>query len=145
MKHILVIDDEEPVRTLLRNYLESEGYSVCMARDGKQALQLFAKYHADLIITDVFMPEKDGLEVLAALRQNGATLPVIAISGGGRMQMDDVLRIARSLGATRVLDKPIALELLLETVQELLPPSPPEIKPSFPGRTLPSSPFDRRG
>ena len=145
MKHILVIDDEEPVRTLLRNYLESEGYSVCMARDGKQALQLFAKYHADLIITDVFMPEKDGLEVLAALRQNGATLPVIAISGGGRMRMDDVLRIAQSLGATRVLDKPIALDLLLETVQELLPPSPPEIKPSFPGRTRPSSPFDRRG
>lgn len=144
MNHILVIDDEDAVRTLLRNYLESEGYSVCMARDGKQALQLFDQYPADLIITDVFMPEQDGLEVLAALRRKRSAIPVIVISGGGRMYVHDVLHIAKTLGATRVLDKPIALELLLTTVQELLPPAPPQGEPSFPGRIPPAAPLNRR-
>lgn len=144
MNHILVIDDEDNVRTLLRNFLESEGYSVCMARDGQQALRLFDQYHADLIITDVFMPEKDGLEVLAGLRRKRADIPVIVISGGGRMYVHDVLHIAKTLGATRVLDKPIELELLLTTVQELLPPAPPHTEPSFPGRTPPIVPLNRR-
>lgn len=120
MKHILVIDDEEPIRTLLRNVLEAEGYSVCMAQNGQQALRLFDKYHADLIITDVFMPEWDGLEVIAKMRLRRPELPVIAISGGGRMDKRDVLHIAQALGAACVMPKPIELDDLIAAIRGLL-------------------------
>ncbi len=121
MQHILVIDDEPALRTLLRNYLESEGYSVCMAQDGQQALRLFEEYRADLIITDIFMPEQDGLEVIATMRQRRPGLPIIAISGGGRMDKRDVLHIAKSLGAKCVMPKPLELEDLLAAIRQYLP------------------------
>lgn len=110
---------------MLRNYLESEGYSVCLAQDGQQALRLFDKYHADLIITDIFMPEQDGLEVITTMRLRRPNLPIIAISGGGRMDKRDVLHIAKSLGAKYVMPKPVELEQILATIRQLLPPPPP--------------------
>jgi len=125
MQHILVIDDEPALRTLLRNYLESEGYSVCIAQDGQQALRLFEEYHADLIITDIFMPEQDGLEVITTMRQRRPGLPIIAISGGGRMDKRDVLHIAKSLGAQCVMPKPLELADLLAAIRQYLPKQQP--------------------
>lgn len=96
MQHILVIDDEPAIRTLLRNYLQEEGYAICLAQDGRHALRLCVDYQADLIITDVFMPDQDGLEVIMTMRQRRPGLPIIAMSGGGRMDKRDVLHIAKS-------------------------------------------------
>ena len=128
MYHILVIDDENLIRTLLRGYLESKGFSVGVAQNGKQALELFEKQTADLIITDVFMPEKDGLEVVMALRKKRPDIPIVVVSGGSSKGFRDMLHIAKTLGAARVLEKPFKLEELLATVQALLPPVSPPAK-----------------
>ncbi len=119
--HILIIDDEELIRRMLRDFLEGYGYSVCIAGDGKQALRLFEHYHADLIITDILMPEKDGLEVLTAVRQRWPHIPVIAITGGSvHLTPHALCHTAHVLGATRVFSKPVDLQELLLTVQQLL-------------------------
>jgi len=132
MQHILVIDDEPAIRTLLRNYLQEEGYAICLAQDGRHALRLCVDYQADLIITDVFMPDQDGLEVIMTMRQRRPGLPIIAMSGGGRMDKRDVLHIAKSMGAARVMTKPLDLDALLATIHEVLPPTPHAATPSLP-------------
>ena len=128
MHHIIVIDDEDMICTLLRNYLEDRGYRVSVAHDGRQALDLFEQRQADLIITDIFMPEKDGLEVISALRKKRPEIPIIAMSGGNPTNKQDVLHIAKSLGAARIMDKPIELRELLATIHALLPPVSPPVQ-----------------
>jgi CheY-like chemotaxis protein len=139
MQQILVIDDEPALRALLRNFLEDEGYRVCLAHDGQQALSLFEQAQVDLIITDIFMPERDGLEVISTMRQRRPGLPIIAISGGGRMDKRDVLHIAKSLGASCVMPKPLELEDLRDAIRELLlqrQPQPP-VQSHIAGRPTP--------
>ena len=118
---------------MLRHFLEGNGYSVCMAADGQQALRLMEKYHADLIITDILMPEKDGLEVVTAVRQKWPKVPVVAISGGGaHLHPTQIRQMAKALGATRFFDKPVELNELLAVVRELLPPGPRPASAAFP-------------
>jgi CheY-like chemotaxis protein len=83
MARILLIDDDEPVRTTLRLTLEHFGHTVIEARDGTEGLALFQHANADLVITDIVMPEKDGLEVLRELRRMHPSVKIIAISGPG--------------------------------------------------------------
>ncbi|MEI8206434.1 MAG: response regulator, partial [Kiritimatiellales bacterium] len=118
--HILVMDDETPVRSLFGQFLESAGYSVALASDGREGLRLMKQQKPDLIITDIMMPEMDGLELLMNIRKQHLDVPVIAISGGMKAQPANFLPQAKKFGAHRVFIKPVELSALLQAVQELL-------------------------
>jgi CheY-like chemotaxis protein len=120
MNRILVVDDEEGVRQWLDKVLEQAGYAVVTAADGAEALRLCREQPADLVIIDLFMPEKEGLETIKELRQMRQDQKVIAISGGGRLVEGDYLALARNLGATRTLSKPFSAEEILHAIAELL-------------------------
>ena len=117
---ILVIDDEEPVRTVLRQMLEKEGYNVEEAADGAVGLSLLQDHPIDLIITDLFMPEKEGIETMREVRRSFPQVKIIAMSGGGRMGKLDFLPMAESFGAQRTLAKPFERKELLEAVRAVL-------------------------
>ena len=119
-KRILVIDDEESVRFVVKEMLEFEGYEVTTASNGKVGLQLFRKKPTDLIITDIFMPEMEGLETIRELHRDFPQLKIIAMSGGGESGMLSFLSFAKRFGALRTLRKPFSREELLEVVKELL-------------------------
>ena len=122
MARILLIEDDNEVRTMLRLTLIHFGHAVIEARNGKEGLELFKDANADLVITDIVMPEKEGLEVLVELRKK-QVLPVkiIAISGGGRQKAAHYLRLAELMGAARILAKPFSNEVLIAMIDELLP------------------------
>jgi len=94
---------------------------VTQAGNGKEGLQLFQDAEFDLLITDIVMPEMEGFEFLGELRKKHHRVKVIAISGGGLQSGDDYLRVAKLLGATKVLTKPFSADTLMVTVNELLP------------------------
>lgn len=119
-KRILVIDDEESVRFVVKEMLEFEGYEVTTAPNGKVGLQLFRKKPTDLILTDIFMPEMEGLETIRELHRDFPQLKIIAMSGGGESGMLSFLSFAKRFGALRTLRKPFSREELLEVVKELL-------------------------
>jgi CheY-like chemotaxis protein len=114
---ILVADDEPGVRGFVRAVLERGGYEVVEAADGKQALRRMRAGQVDLLITDLVMPEQEGIEVIQALRRDAPGVGIIAISGafGGQF-----LKVAQALGADAVLSKPVSGELLLAKVAEVL-------------------------
>jgi len=120
MKRILVIDDDEKIRTLFKRFLGGKGYDVLCAENGKEGLQLLEAETLDLVITDIMMPEKDGLEVVLAMRLNHADIPIIAISGGMQAAPLDFLPMAHKFGAKKVLYKPVELKELLAAVKEAL-------------------------
>ncbi len=120
MASILVIDDDNHVRPILRLALEEAGHRVREARDGTEGLDLNRQEPADLILCDIFMPGKDGLATLRELRRDFPTVPVVVMSGGSPIAHRDFLEIAKLLGAVRVLDKPISLPVLTDTVRAVL-------------------------
>jgi DNA-binding response OmpR family regulator len=130
MARILLIDDDDSVRTMLRQTLTHFGHTVIEARDGQEGLKLFQHARADLVITDIVMPEKEGLEVLMELRQEQPPVKIIAMSGGGRGMAADYLRMARGMGAARVLAKPFSHEVLMAAVNELLSEKLPVPQPA---------------
>jgi DNA-binding response OmpR family regulator len=117
---ILIIDDEDQPRRMLQQVLIRAGYDVVEARDGNQGLQLFRVSQTDLIITDILMPEKEGLETIIDLRREFPAVKIIAISGGGRTGNLNFLEVAKRLGAQRTLQKPFELQEMLIAVRELL-------------------------
>lgn len=117
MANILVIDDDPSIRTVFKRFLEKHGYLVDVAADGKEGIHKVATKVPDLIITDIMMPEKDGLEVVLAMRKEHPDLPVIAISGGMRMAPMDFLPIVKTFGAREVFYKPVELDDLLTAVK----------------------------
>jgi DNA-binding response OmpR family regulator len=117
MARILLIEDNDPVRALLRESLVLEGHTVIEACDGGEGLHLFRQGGVELVITDILMPEKEGLAVVMELRNARPPVPVIAISGGGQ----DYLATATLLGAAKVLVKPFPAAVLLAAIAELLP------------------------
>jgi CheY-like chemotaxis protein len=115
-KRILVLDDDDTLRALICRALKHAGYSeVTEANDGREGLQLCGKNHYDLVITDIIMPEVDGMEVIFSLQKTKPDTRVIAMSGGGRIDADNYLRMARAAG-TSVLQKPFELPHFLEMV-----------------------------
>jgi len=120
MARILVVDDDEQVRTMLRLTLEGAGYETEDAPDGRSAMHLQERKPADLVITDIMMPDKDGLETILDLRRQWPEAKIIAISGGGRVIPHDYLDHAKLLGAEKVFTKPIEREELLTAIRELL-------------------------
>src|SRR3989304_3218193 len=127
MPHILVIDDEGEVRAVLRRALERAGYEVSEAVDGKEGLRQFRQKPADLIIVDIFMPEKEGLETILEIHEVGKRVKTIAMSGGGMTGSLEYLDYAKKFGVDRTFTKPLDLKEMVETVTTLLgldrPPS----------------------
>jgi DNA-binding response OmpR family regulator len=117
---ILIIDDEAMIRDMLMEFLECEGYETVTACDGNDGLRLYRENPADLIITDLVMPEQEGIETIIELRRDFRDAKVIAMSGGGSFGSETYLQIAKTIGATGTLAKPFGRKELLELVQEIL-------------------------
>ena len=120
MARILVIDDEELVRFTLKQALQKAGHEVVEAADGNDGIAVCRQSPVDLIITDIIMPEKEGIETIVELRRDDPDLKIIAISSGGRTGTTDYLELAQKLGARQVLRKPFGRQELLEAVQDIL-------------------------
>ena len=120
MVRILIIDDDDSIRSVLSRYLERNGYAVDVAENGEVGLKCAQAEPPDLVITDVMMPEKDGLEVAIELRKMLPSVPLIAISGGMRIAPMDFLPMMKRFGARRVLYKPVDFEELLGIIKEEL-------------------------
>lgn len=117
---ILVIDDDEQMRKLLRQVMEWSGYEVVEAEDGRAGMRMQEQLQADLVITDLIMPEQEGLETITALKEMYPGVKIIAISGGGRIGPEAYLPAAKELGADKVFSKPFDVKELAEAVKELL-------------------------
>ena len=115
MATILIIDDEELVRVLLRSALEAAGYEVTEAVNGRQGLELYRRNPMDLVITDIVMPELNGLDMLLELTKEFLHAKVIAISGAGGDR--NVLDVAKLLGARQTFQKPFSVPHLLGAVR----------------------------
>ena len=128
MSRILLIDDDPTLRRALRISLEKSGYEVLEAGEGYAGIAMFKARPADLVITDLIMPDMEGVETIQLLKKLNPHLPIIAISGGGRGMPDDYLRFAHTFGAARSFIKPFEFSVLGEAIAALLnekSPSPP--------------------
>ena len=119
MARILLVDDNIELLNVMSLVLISAGHQLHAVANGRDAMRSAEKNGFDLVITDIFMPEKDGLEVITALREKFPGIPVLAISGGIRLDALEYLEIARKLGAVQVLSKPFTTAQLLESVGQL--------------------------
>jgi CheY-like chemotaxis protein len=114
---ILIVEDSPEERALLSELLSMAGHEVCLAAHGREALRLLREKPVELAITDMLMPEMDGVETMLALRRDHPGVKIIAVSGGGVFGADHCLRLARNLGARRILEKPYTPEEMLNAVQ----------------------------
>lgn len=121
---ILVIDDDPSIRQTLHIALTKAGYEVFEARDGEEATRLWRARGADLVITDLHMPDKNGLEVIIELRAHSPSTPIIAMSDGGRTKQIWLLGDAKLLGAVRTIAKPFTLGEMLTAVEQELDRKP---------------------
>lgn len=117
---ILIIDDEDDVRDVFAEAFRISGYEVCEAANGSVGLKTFDQEAPDIVVVDVFMPEKDGIETLLEIRMRNEQVPIIAMSGGGHGQHFQFLDMTRKLGANRLLKKPILPKDLVKAASECL-------------------------
>lgn len=127
MAKILVFDDEPSILLMIKKMLEKAGHDVEIALNGKEGMVLFERNRPDLLITDIIMPEKEGLETIFELRRQFPDLKIIAISGGGRIGPDGYLPGAKLLGANAVFTKPLVPKEFVQAVSDLL-----NVKKDFP-------------
>ncbi len=120
MQRILIIDDEPQIRSMVRLILEREGYAVLEAVDGAEGLKIFREKPADLILTDLIMPNKDGIGMIIELKKEFPDVKIIAMSGGGLNRPEGYLRGAQKLGAAATLTKPINRQDLVRVVRDTL-------------------------
>jgi CheY-like chemotaxis protein len=120
MSKILILDDEASILLMLKKMLERAGHEVEIALNGSDGLELFKKNKPDLLITDIIMPHKDGLEVVLELRKKYPDLKIIAISGGGRIHPEGYLPSAKHFGADLIFQKPLVQKEFLQAVSLLL-------------------------
>ncbi|MDQ7251215.1 response regulator [Dongia sedimenti] len=114
------MDDDQDLLQSLRVLLEAYDYRVVMAQNAAAAIDAVTNRAPDLVLTDIYMPDADGFELINALRQHDASVPVVAMSGGGRVGSYDNLSIATHLGASAVIDKPFSNASLIETIERVL-------------------------
>lgn len=122
MAKILILDDEAGMRSILRRALEHAGHEVLEGTNGVEGLKRISENEVDIVVTDLLMPELDGIELIFNLRKSRPNLRVIAISGGGQLPPDSYLKIAQRGGARRILIKPFELRELLIAIEEELKP-----------------------
>lgn len=123
MSRILVIDDNTSMREAVCEMLQQAGYETVPVENGRFAAQIHRSEPVDLIITDLFMPDTDGLEIIYQFRHEFPDVKIIAVSGGGSRGLVELLSVAKKMGAQRAIMKPFAWEDLLGAVQELLAPT----------------------
>lgn len=143
MTSILLIEDDELFRDALAIALAEHGYRVIQASDGEEAVKLFRAEPTDLVLTDLVMPRKEGIETIGDLRRIVPRLGIIAMSGGLAHNAPLYLKIAGSLGANRTLKKPFTLPVLFQTILDVLnecanQPEPDQTKTAPPKRYSPS-------
>ncbi|HEY0051967.1 MAG TPA: response regulator [Caulobacteraceae bacterium] len=120
MAVILIVDDDPTVRMIATELLRSSNHAVIEAEDGDEALRILKSVPVDLVVLDMLMPNKDGLETLMELRKTGPQVRILAISSGGRMDGDGLLRIASAMGADDVMSKPLRADKFDAKINELL-------------------------
>ncbi len=119
-RSVLVVDDEPDVRAMIAGALMAAGYAPLEASSGAAAIRILDKVPADLAIIDMFMPDKDGVETIIEVKKLWPAMKVIAMSGGGVVCLDDILRVASILGADATLRKPLDIEDMVAKVTGLL-------------------------
>jgi CheY-like chemotaxis protein len=119
MARVLVVEDNEDLRSMLELTLRREGLEVATARNGEEALRVLEHRPADVIVTDLFMPERDGVETIVAIRDKFPGLQIVAMSGWQSDRGPDYLAVARELGATATLRKPFEPPELVRIVRRL--------------------------
>jgi DNA-binding NtrC family response regulator len=122
MARVLVVDDEAPIRRAMARVLRRAGHDAVEAEDGAVALAAVKAAPVDLVVTDIVMPEIEGLEFMRKLAQLRPGTKVIAVSGGGVWEAANLLTVAEMLGAVRTLSKPFELKDFLSLVNEVLAP-----------------------
>jgi DNA-binding NtrC family response regulator len=120
MKKILIVDDEQAIRSMLRVILKKEDRQFFEAQNGLKAQKILQEENCDLVLSDVIMPDCDGIELVMAIRHKYPSLPVVIMSGGGRVNAEHYLMLAKKLGALRVFEKPFDSVALRAAVDELL-------------------------
>jgi CheY-like chemotaxis protein len=120
MPKILIIDDDQLVRNTIARILKRKGYELVLADDGRRGLELFQSERPDLVITDIIMPGKEGIETIREMRQINPDAKIIAISGGGRVGNVDFLTMAAKFGAREIVAKPFEPAELTDTVARCL-------------------------
>lgn len=120
MSKILVIEDDDSFRNVLVQMLSKAGYNVQQAGDGNQAIKICMEFCPDLVLTDIIMPDKEGLETIQELIEVNSQIKIIAMSGGGKFGPDSYLPLAQKLGAKATLQKPFMREELISTIEEVL-------------------------
>jgi DNA-binding response OmpR family regulator len=120
MARILVIDDDVTLNAMIVQMLTQSGYEACGAPNGSDGLKMFREQSFDLIITDIVMPVKEGLETIREIRKSDRKIPIIAISGGGSLSPKCYLPVARDFGADYIFQKPFDKEPFLAAVRESL-------------------------
>jgi DNA-binding NtrC family response regulator len=125
MARILIIDDEPQIRSMLRLMLERVGYEVMEAADGMEGIRQYRDNPADVIITDLIMPNKDGIGMIIELKKEFPQIKIIAMSGGGVNRPEGYLDGAKKLGASRTLTKPIDRDEMMSAVKETLKENTP--------------------
>ena len=120
MATILVLDDDEMILETLSIILKNEGHDILTGTNGNEGLRLCGEHKIDLVITDIVMPDKEGLETIGDLRRGFPGIKITAISGGGRIGPKNYLQLAEKLGAHKTLEKPCKKKDILLAVQEVL-------------------------
>lgn len=122
MTRILVVDDDARVRTTARALLEAAGFQVVEAESGDAALRLLRSDGVDVVLTDIFMPDTDGIELIHTLHRQSPDLPIVAMSGGGYNDGKDVLAVARLFGAVQIIQKPLTQRKVVGAIRRALAP-----------------------
>jgi DNA-binding NtrC family response regulator len=121
-QRILIVDDDESIRRTLQALLRRAGYEVMQASDGTEAVRLWRDHGGDLVITDLHMPEKDGIETIIELLSHSPGIRIIAMSGGGQTKRLDLLGNASLLGAVLTIEKPFTIAEMMTLVTRALKP-----------------------
>ena len=122
---VLIVDDDAGVRNFLRMLLELEGYEIATVANGNEALEAQRQDPAAVVLTDIFMPEAEGMETIVQLRKEFPQARIIVMSGGGSYRGTDYLKLARELGASKTLKKPFAPQDLIDAMREITGTEPP--------------------
>ena len=129
MAKVLLIDDDDLVQTTLSTAVSLAGHTVTMATNGRDGLRLFTEQRHDVIVTDIIMPDQEGIETILSIRKIDGAVPIIAMSGATNMGNLDILGAAKTLGATRILKKPFGVQDLIDAIKECLSPTPADRQP----------------
>ncbi len=125
MPGILIVEDDKDLREMLKLSLTRRRFTVLEAENGREAITHFKPSVTDLVVTDIIMPEEDGLKVIMRLREIKPSIKIIAISGGGKAGPGSYLNLAKALGADNIYSKPFSINDMISRIDELLNPEQP--------------------